>query len=315
MRGTYLRMPTILEVEVRFEDDFLIKDYTAKLVKTLLIGCSRDLEQIFERSPSFPPKPVSISPLYLDRNGKIEAIYAKRVLGFKVNGIPPAVSIPPARIECGKPYKFYLRAPTDIAVKVINSLPDMVGKSFTFGRINVKVTDVSYKITQVDVEKEVEEIINTLRRSDTVKVVFMSPTKLKNPYVYRWVIKRKKGFFSPIPSATFSVPLYMTLADSGLLRESLYRRLIRYIDTVLDTPYTYLKTAKVVAYIYNGSTKPALIGYVKYFIDHEALDKAEILLGIKIGHSPLNTLAKTITTAKIYGVGNGRAAGFGHITL
>lgn len=311
----YLRVPAVLEIEVRFERDFLIKDYTAKLVKTLLISCCRDLEQIFDRPPSFPPKPVSISPLYIEVGGKIRAVYAKKVLGEEQKGLPPAEEIPPARIEGGKPYKFYLRAPMEIAARVAQSLPDAVGKVFTFGRTRVAIADIAYRVTQVDVEKEVEETLNALRKSDRVKVVFMSPAKLKNPYVYRWAAKKKKGFFLPTPSSVFSIPLYMALADSGLLRESLYRRLIRYIDTVLDTPYTYLKTAKIAAYVYDGSTKPALIGYVKYFVDREAIDRAEVLLEYKLKHSPLNILAKTITAARIYGIGNGRAAGFGHTRI
>jgi len=59
---------------------------------------------------------------------------------------------------------------------------------------------------------------------------------------------------------------------------------------------------------------PGLIGYTKYFIDKQALTTA---MNNSAKHSIdiVNMLSKALALAKVYGVGTGRATGFGHISI
>ena len=69
-------LPIKITVEVEFENDITVKDYTAKLVKTFLISGNPELEEIFSRGKNMSPKSVHITPLFENEGKeKMRAVY------------------------------------------------------------------------------------------------------------------------------------------------------------------------------------------------------------------------------------------------
>jgi len=318
----YLESPTIVKVEISFGNDILVKDYTAKLVKSLLISGNPNLKDVFARRESLPPKPIHITPLYtysIDRSSeekrerKVEAVYS-RIVPRGSSARPPTVDeIRPVRIEAGRRYFFYVGTNIALLNEVLLGLSNIDG--FVFGRERVFVDQLSYEIRYVDVERNSEEILETLKtaREKRMRVVFNSPTLLKDPLVV--MRRRKRKLLLPLPEAILSTPLLMVLIDKGMVRKSIFMRCMIYVKSILDIPYTALKTINLVWYVYDNEVLPAMIGYIKYFIDYQTLQYAQSVMEIKCGLDFMELLSKTTILAQVYGVGDGRATGFGHVTI
>jgi len=58
-----------------------------------------------------------------------------------------------------------------------------------------------------------------------------------------------------------------------------------------------------------------MIGYVKYFIDYQVLQYVQSIMEMKYGLDFIKLLSRTLVLAQIYGVGDGRATGFGHVSF
>jgi hypothetical protein len=312
----YIENPVVVKATVTFKQDLVVKDYTAKLVKTLLIAGNPELGEVFNRSSSIP-KPLHITPLYTYRQGrgggKLESVYAK-LISRDSDARPPSVDrIKPVRLKAGWEYFFYVGANSSLASSVLLALSNV--DRFVFGNELVGIDKLQYEVEYVDVEREAKGIRGFLESpgEGCVKVVFASPTLLKDPLAVSR--QRKKKVFMPLPEAVLSTPIYMLLADTGRLRQSVFRRLTLYVKSVLDTPYTALKSVNIVWYVYDNKPLPALIGYVKYYLDADALCKAQRVMEAKHRLDFTDILAKAITLARIYGVGDGRATGFGHTSI
>jgi len=316
--------PIVIKVQVVFERDIFIKDYTAKLVKSLLISGNPRLEEVFARGKNLPPKPIHITPLYttsLSKDGKKkrETVYTKYIPKDSTAKPPKVSRLRPVRIETGKTYFFYIGTNLSLLSDVLLGLSN-IGK-FVFGKWVVDVENISYEIHYIDLEKESEEITNILLKNIgrnnkerlQVKIVFESPTLLKDPLAI--MRKKKKKLLLPLPEAIFSVPMFMMLIDKGRFRSSVFLRCMRYLKSVFDIPYTVLKTVNLVWYVYDNEVLPAMIGYVKYFVDNQILQYVQSITKMKYNLDFMEILSKSIILAQVYGVGDGRATGFGHITI
>jgi len=312
-------LPAVIKVQVVFGKNIFIKDYTAKLVKSLLISGNPELEEIFSKGKDLPPKPIHITPLYItsttnDGKEKKRAVYTKFIPSRSMAKPPSLSKLRPVKIEAGRRYLFYIGTPTSLLSDVLIGLSN-VGE-FDFGKNIVHIDDLSYEILYVDVDKESEKIINFIEKQGenaSIKVTFESPTLLKDPLVI--MRKKKKKLLLPLPEAVFSIPFLMILINKGRLRRSIFLRCMRYIKSIFDIPYTILKTVNLVWYIYDNEILPAMIGYVKYFIDHQILQHAQTMMEIKYCLDFIESLSKAIILAQVYGVGDSRATGFGHIAI
>ena len=309
----YAENPAVVKVSLVLGDDLVVLDYTAKLVKSLLIAGNPELERVFGASGVL--KPIHITPLYMHRQGRgvaeaTEPVYARHVPKGSTAKPPSAGHIKPVRLEAGREYFFYVGVSSQLLSEVLYSLSST--HDFPFGRTLVAVEELRYEVNYVDVDVEAEQARKLLEAPGaSVKVTFESPTLLKDPLTVggrRWA-----KTFLPLPEAVLSAPAYMLLADTGRLK--LFKKLMLYAKSVLSTPYTVLKTANIAWYIYDGRPLPALIGYVKYRVDPQQLNHIAKLAKTKHNIDLADTLAKTLTLAKTYGVGDGRAAGFGHTTV
>lgn len=313
------RPPVVVTAEVEFASSFMVGDYTAKLVKTMLIAGNPALARLFERVGDAHPKPIHITPLYAEPGKPIYPRYVPK--DRKHLAPPPREAVRPVRIEEGRKYRFYVGVPLSLLPGVLTALTSC--DSFEFGQWEVSVRDTSFAIDYVDVEARAKELVSQLEKvldweggplQAELKVTFSTPALFKDPFaVGRW--RKKRKLLVPLPDAVLSVPLYMLLLDKGIYRQSLYLRLLRYIKTVFDLPYTERGTAWLVWYRYSGNLLPALIGYTAYFIDSEALGHARAAILSRYGLDFTQLLSEAIVLAEVYGVGDGRAAGFGHTLL
>ena len=314
----YSENPAVIKVAVTFKHDLLVKDYTAKLVKSLLIVGNPKLEEVFSRGAGQLPKPIHITPLYtivLGKDGRErnEAVYARLVLRGSTAKPPSAIGVRPTKLEAGREYFFYVGASATLVSSVLLDLSS--ADRFFFGNELVAIDRLQYEVRYVEVEREARNLRSLLESpgESYIKVVFESPTLLKDPLaVARW---RKRKLFVPLPEAVLATPLLMVLHDKGRLRWSTFLRCARYVKSVLDIPYTALRTVNIAWYVYNNKVLPAMIGYAKYFIDREVLRQAQAVLEARYGLDFLEILSKTVVLAQVYGVGDGRAAGFGHTSI
>ncbi|RLE77837.1 MAG: hypothetical protein DRJ52_11005 [Thermoprotei archaeon] len=316
----FYKPAAVITVRIKFARSFTIKDYTSKLVKTSLIQADSKLEDIFAKGRDLPPKPIHITPLYtIEKKRGKRAIYA-HVIAKGSTAKPPSVeNIKPVTIKANKNYVFYIGSSVALLDTILSALLNL--GTVVFGQEIVEISDVDYTVNYIDVDKESEKIKNKLEEicdkkeesTSKLKIVFESPTVLKDPLVIRR--KKKKKILLPLPEAILSTPLLMTLVQRGLYKKTLFLRLSRYIKSIFDIPYTALKTVNLTWYVYNNKPLPALIGYIAYFIDCSILNHAQARINIKYRLNLLNLLSEAIVLAQVYGVGNGRAAGFGHISI
>ena len=315
----YYVLPVRISVEVTFKRNILVKDYTAKLVKSLLISGNPELSEVFSKCEGYLPKPIHITPLYIIRESegglRKSAVYTRFVPRRSLARPPSINELEPVSIKAFRKYSFIIGTSLNLLDRVLKGLSNI--GSFMFNNNVIAVDSVSYEVQYVDLAKEMEAFVNFLRNEESgrsfIKVTFESPTLLKDPLVISR--KRKKKLLIPLPEAVLSVPVYMVLINEGKARKSIFLRCMRYIKSVLDIPYTVLKTINLVWYVYSGKILPAVIGYTKYFIDKQMLQSSQILMKMKHELDFIELLSKAVILAQIYGVGDGRAAGFGHISI
>ena len=315
----YSENPVIIKTEVSFKNDLFVKDYTAKLIKTLLINGNPKLEEVFSKGKDLPPKPMHITPLYTTttfKGGKrrMKAVYTKFIPSSSTAKPPGLNKLKPVRIESNKNYFFYVGVPISLLSEVLMGLSN-VGK-FNFGKSIIYIDSLSYEIHYIDVDRETEKITSLLKEGGetiSIKITFESPTLLKDPLVI--MRRKKKKLLLPLPEAVLSAPFLMVLIDKGKLRKSIFLRCMRYVKSVFDIPYTALKTVKLVWYVYDNEVLPAMIGYVKYFIDYQVLQYVQSIMEMKYGLDFIKLLSRAMVLTQVYGVGDGRATGFGHVSF
>ena len=310
----YMEKPAVIKARIIFEHDLVVKDYTAKLVKTLLIAGNPELKEVFSASTGIP-KPLHITPLYVYRTerGKLEPVYVRFVPKGDTARPPSINRIRPIKLEAGVDYFFFVGVSATLFNSVLMGLSN--AERFIFGSEVVAIDHIQYEVSYVDVEREADRMREVLESGSRVcvKAVFESPTLLKDPLAI--ARRKKKKLFLPLPEAVLATPVYMVLLDTGRYRSALFRKLMLYVRSVFDTPYTAVKTINIAWYIYENKPLPAMIGYAKYYVDAEILNLIQKVTEVKLGLDFTELLAKSIVLAQVYGVGDGRAAGFGHTSF
>lgn len=260
--------------------DQVIPSFSGKVVKTLLISSNKSLEYIFN-SKELNPKPIHISPLgYVSENGKIVYLWKKA-------GDPSKL-----RIISGRKYFFYIGFEESIEHQVLDAVNSIDGVKVFNTRWSLE--EIDYTSIEIPSEKPQYRI-----KGDYIKVELRSPTNIIDPY-------KKSKYRRFLPLSGFLFAYNIGEVARILHRNDIYWELIRIFNTVLQETHHVWDTVKKIMYLYEGKAIPGLIGYIKYYIDKEYLEKN---INIKL------LIENTLTHATIMGVGSGRANGFGHITL
>lgn len=275
----------LYKVEVSMEPQASIRKrlYSSKLVKRLLITANPAVKEMFVPKRGVVPKLQHITPLYINIEGKTKTIlYVDQV-------------------REGQLYTFYVGlAETEGTVPLIDAIYcTLYVDRIEFSKVRIK-TNVG-KIIEEDLQSLIHKTINTMKTARRVKLVFASPTVLRDPLV-------PSKYKTLIPSVfnLFSTPVYITLYLKGSLRKrTLIKSLLR-LHKALSIPPTYLNTIKKINLQYEPGRKvPALIGYINLHYNPEN-DPEGVSLSI---------LEKILPATLALGTGVGRAAGLGHITF
>lgn len=275
--------PYLLHVQAELHAEHRPKKryYSAKLVKRLLISADRNLEQLFAPTSGSKPKLIHITPLYTREQGKTRTItYTNQVTSGTYHFYLGAVE------EELDPYR---------AITLLESMPERITFSNTLYHVN------RVEIETVDIEAETTEALTRIHLEGKLKLVFASPTVLRDPLV---LLKHKT--LVPSTMNIFSTPVYIRLYLSGQLRRATLMRTLLRLHRSLSVPPTFWQTLRKKDLHYEpGRQVPTLIGYVNLHYNPENDREA----------TTLQTLRKILPIMLSLGTGVGRAAGLGHITL
>jgi len=270
--------------------------FTGKLVKSLLIDGNPRLKPFFEKTSGSAPKLVHVTPLYIEivESGKLrtKCIHSLRYVNgssrysFYVGFIETSTIISPAFDD------------------VYDAILNLSGRR----RFGANVFDVDLiSAESVDVVREAKKAVSDLARFGKIRVVFASPTLLRDPLR----IGKHKSL-TPTPMNVFSTPVYVNLYLTGKLKQKNLIRTLIILHRLLNEPYSIHKTIKVIRLKYEeGKTPiPALIGYVNLYLNKHYLD-----LYTAKGMNTEALLEETFATALTLGIGTSRATGFGHTKI
>lgn len=254
--------------------------YTAKLVKRLLIAAYPALEEWFRPSSGPRPKLLHITPLYIE-NGKRKTIHYTD------------------RVEPGA-YTFYMGFAEELLdhYTLYEHLLGLQRTSFAGATVYVEV----FEISRVDVYAAAAAAAESARRSGKFKLVFASPTILRDP-----LVRTKHKTLVPATINIFSTPVYTSLyLETGKpprTREVL-KQLIA-IHKAFTVPPTFWQTLRKIDLTYEpGRRIPALIGYLNLHYNPDYDENGDTLTLMQ---------HKILPTMLALGTGVGRAAGYGHI--
>ncbi len=275
---------TLYKIAFTVDKPVIYTDYTGKLVKTILARASRRLAEIIASRNPREPKPVSISPVYIEDEKTLKALYP-RARGPREPG--GSVTLHP-----GRSYTFYLAAASPAEDAVQEALINL------FAGVEVE-TRVSKTLVQA---RRMETLarysphtgpLYQLEPGSWVKIVLSSPTTPSTPLLPGSRVKR----LTPAPTH---------LLGANLL--ALYRQpsisLLQALELLTPPPDTRGKLWTT-WYIYDGKPLPGLAGYIVYQVDPTAR------LPEKDLEDRLETLAHTLSHAAVMGVGTSRATGLG----
>ncbi|MEM1703191.1 MAG: CRISPR system precrRNA processing endoribonuclease RAMP protein Cas6 [Zestosphaera sp.] len=270
--------------------------FTGKLVKSLLIDGNPRLKPFFEKEAGSAPKLIHVTPLYIEKFEK---------------GKP--------RIRCihsfreGKGFTrfiFYVGfvksdAVTSPTMDAVYSALLNLSNRHRFGDRFFDVDLVS--VESIDVNREAEKAVEALMISGKIKLVFSSPTLLRDPFR-----TGKHKSLTPTPMNIFSTPVYINLYITGKLRQSTFIKTLITIHKLLSEPHSIHNTVKVIQVKYEEDKNPipALIGYINLYLNRHYQDQYTAK-----GIDTKTLLKETFTTILALGTGTSRAIGFGHTII
>ncbi|MEM3964275.1 MAG: CRISPR system precrRNA processing endoribonuclease RAMP protein Cas6 [Thermofilaceae archaeon] len=270
--------------------------FTGKLVKSMLIGGNLKLESFFEKASGGSPKLIHITPLYIEKvengNSRTKCIHSLRYVNgssrysFYVGFIETATAVSPTFDD------------------VYDAIINLSGRR----RFGANVFDVELiSAESVDVVREAKKAVSDLTRFGKIRVVFASPTLLRDPFR----IGKHKSL-TPTPMNVFSTPVYVNLYLTGKLKQKHLIRTLIILHRLLNEPYSIHKTIKVIRLKYEKDKNPipALIGYINLYLNKHYLD-----LYTTTGIDTEALLEETFATALTLGIGTSRATGFGHTKI
>lgn|GEM_PF-3592461 len=124
--------------------------------------------------------------------------------------------------------------------------------------------------------------------------------------------KGKFRVLIPLPEAVLATPSLMCLLDLGRYRRTLLLKLALFIRSSFNMPYSTMGTTRIVWYVYDSKLLPAMIGYTRYYLNIDVISKVSTKVQSKYNLDFLDIVSKAIALSKVYGLGSGRATGFGH---
>jgi len=274
--------------------------FTGKFVKTLLINKMPEYSELFKPVKGNIPKLIHISPLYRVRGGRVKCVYSyvscsSRELA-RCNGNPSIIKLHGT-------YDFYVGFTSNaldynVFMEHILSLDDC----FTF--MDQKTCTSLLEIEYVNPKNETLEIARKTLREGKLKIVFASPTMLRDPF-------RRSKYKSLVPTVLniFSTPLYIMLHNTGTYSLRRFRRQLMILHKIFNEPYSTLKTTQLKWVVYKKKPEPTITGYINLHINQEYLDYYQRYINME------EYLRELLAYMETLGVGVGRAAGFGHIFL
>lgn len=265
-----------------------VNTYTGKLIKTLLMVANPELATVFSHDKVPSPKPLHTTPLYEENRGKVTVLYPKyvvRQVGEEVKNISPMVS--PIMLEAGKEYAFYVGYHISYENEVIKAISKLIAPTeLEFGDYRLKLRLLRFQYVDVNIPKEF----------NYVKVKLMAPALFRDPFAKLAQLDDEKRRFVPFPPFMFSVNVY------ELFREKYKTNIIKLAYSLIESHHN-METFMKVYYRYDDKVLPGIIGYGKFFLRKGLKDATKEMI------------KEVLTHASIMGIGTGRAAGFGHVSI
>jgi len=291
----------LFEVKIFIESDFNGILFTGKLVKSLLIDANPKLKPLFRKERGALPKLIHITPLYREKDKKCIYSWAeldekkrvRRVHKVSLNGF----------------YSFYLgfieTQHNDLLTfdNVYNAILNISGKhKFKKNIINVEFLSAQ----QYDIPLYARQVIKDLLRKRKAKIVFSSPTLLRDP-----IRTSKYKSLVPNPINVFSTPIYIYLYLRGSLRTKLFKTMCTMLHRIFNETYSLYKTTKIRWIIYNENKNPipTIIGYVNFYLNEDYYERYNRMINLE------TYLQKILEIIMTLGTGTSRATGFGHILI
>ncbi|MEM1635464.1 MAG: CRISPR system precrRNA processing endoribonuclease RAMP protein Cas6 [Thermosphaera sp.] len=276
--------------------------FTSKLVKTILIRRLPELEGFFKPRAGGEPKYIHVSPLYYSSGGKSICLYSYVKC---VNRKTAKCQGPLSQVVLNGEYYFYAGFTSNVSdpVKTMSSLLGF-NDCFTYmdQRVCVETTGIEYYIPQM----ESSELVSKLFETGKVKIVFASPTMLRDPFK-----RTKHKTLIPSVMNIFAVPVYTMLTHKGAFTYKRFRRHLLMLHRIFNEPYSVFKTTGIKWVVYKRRPEPTIIGYVNLYLNQHYYDMYSKNMSIDLKEYLRELFAYTITL----GVGVGRATGFGHVFI
>lgn len=278
--------------------------YTGRLVKSILIKAYPILDEHFKPSKGPVPKLIHISPLYrVNSSGDVECIYSYAMCKSRRRLVKRTG--PPSIVELNGNYYFYIGLYESL-VKSIDVVSALLNYSECFEFIKQKICVEVRELEVIDAHILGSEIANKVLSSRGVKVVFSSPTLLRDPLK---TIRKQKTLL-PTPLVVFATAIYTKLHATGSYKKGTFRRELLRIHRLFNETYSTLNSVRIKWVYYSDKPVPALTGYVNYRVDENYLNYLQSH-GVNVREWLREIFAYTLTL----GIGAGRAAGFGHVEL
>ncbi|MCX8199830.1 MAG: CRISPR system precrRNA processing endoribonuclease RAMP protein Cas6 [Sulfolobales archaeon] len=274
--------------------------FSGKLVKTIVVRRLPELAELFKPTAGSAPKLIHVSPLFKRSSGGVKCIYSYAMCN---NSEVIKCSKPITPIELNGSYDFYMGFTDSVLslVKAIEALSS-IDECFEFMKQEVCVT--VQEVEYIDARALAREIVNRVIEVGRVKVVFASPTMLRDP-----LRRSKYKSFSPTPFNVFSTPTYILQYISGGYSPRRLRLHLTILHRLLNETYSITGTTRVKWILYGRSPEPTLVGYVNYHLNKDYVEQYSRVLSIN------EYLTEVFAASIALGVGVGRTAGFGHVFI
>ncbi len=273
--------------------------FTGKLVKSIIINHIPDITSFLKPVKGGVPKLIHITPLYTTRDGRIRCIYSSYECSdymVKCEGELKPISL-------NGEYYFYIGFDDRVIdyEKLFDNLMDLSGC------IDFKDSNICYSISMLeylDPYVKAWETVREVIRRGKVKIVFSSPTMLRDPF-------RRGKYKSLIPTVMniFSTPIYIILYSRGIYTYKRFRRQILILHRLFSEPYSIIKTTNIKWVKYKHKPEPAITGYVNLYLNRDYMEYYGRYIDME------KYLGEIFATMITLGTGVGRAAGFGHIFI
>lgn len=260
-----------------------IRDYSGKLVKSIVYRCSATARRVISSREEEVVKSILVSPLYkLVEAGKPRALYP---------GAPRPSGEPEIPVLHGGSLVWFEIGVASSAAPVIEELVECLGDGLVLENFwGVERLVVRGERALLYYRFEPGKPIVRLRGGGAVKITFAAPTLPTNP----WKSSKWKRL---LPA-----PEYLLAVNARSLYGDDYASALISASKILSPSPTIMRTVFIRYYYYEGSLLPALVGYAKFYVDLEDAGEAEVRIAEDL-----------LSHAAVMGVGSGRAAGFGNV--